>query len=71
MNKIIFSITPTSINHPAVDKLYSVIFSDESKILMYEETFYHHFEDYSSHHDLNSLIGRELDPSQPVFDEVI
>ena len=69
MNKTISSITPTPINHPAVGRLYSVIFSDGSKILMYEETFYHHFEDYDN--DINVLIGRELDPSKPVFDEVI
>ena len=71
MNKTITSITQTSIHHPAIGRLFSIVFSDGSKEFYYEETFYHQFDDYHTHHDINSLVGREIDSSKPVFDEFV
>jgi len=67
MKEIISQIIPTTIHHPAIGILYAVIFTSGKQKLLYEETFYHQFEDYTTP---DCLIGRELDFSKVFFDEI-
>jgi hypothetical protein len=67
MNKTISSITPTQHYHPAVGRLYSIIFSDSTTSLVYEETFFHQFENYHLIQYLD-LVGKELNTSEDFFD---
>jgi hypothetical protein len=67
MKEIISQIIPTTIHHPAIGILYSVFFESGNHKLLYEETFYHQFEDYTSPKE---LVGRELDFTRIFFDEV-
>jgi hypothetical protein len=66
MIEIISQITPTTIHHPAIGILYSVLFESGNKKLLYEETFFHQFEDYTNP---KSLIGKEIDFTKVFFDE--
>ena len=70
MKEIISQITPTSIHHPAIGVLYNVLFESGNKKLLYEETFFHQFEDYgNSFMSFKDLIGKEIDFSEVYFDE--
>ena len=67
MTKKITSITPNQNYHPAVGRAYEIVFSDSTTSLVYEETFYHQFKNYTPNQHLD-LIGKELDTSETFFD---
>ena len=69
MKEIISQITPTSIHHPAIGVLYNVLFESGNKKLLYEETFFHQFENYGDLLNFKDLIGKEIDFSKIFFDE--
>lgn len=70
MKEIISQITPTTIHHPALGILYSVLFESGNKKLLYEETFFHQFEkEYGEVLTSKNLIGREIDFTKVFFDE--
>jgi len=69
MIKTISSITPTQHYHPAVGRAYKIIFSDSTTSIVYEETFFHQFENYHLIQYL-SLVGKELNTSESFFDLV-
>lgn len=60
MIKTIQSLQPTNHIHPAIGRLYDVEFTDGTKRLVYEETFFDVPEYYKvMKHDV--LIGKEID----------
>jgi len=70
MNKTIISITPTQHYHPAVGRAYKIIFSDSTTSIVYEETFYHQFENHIPNQHLD-LVGKELNINENFFDLVV
>ena len=66
MIKTIQALTPTSHIHPAVGRLYNVVFTDSSSVFMYEESFFDFLkseESESEAHRRNwqNLVGRQVD----------
>jgi hypothetical protein len=70
MNKTIISITSTQHYHPAVGRAYNITFSDSTTSLVYEETFYHQFENHIPNQHLD-LVGKELNINENFFDLVV
>jgi len=60
MIKTIQSLKPTNHIHPAIGRLYNVLFTDSTKALIYEESFFDVPEYYESGND-KDLIGKKID----------
>ena len=70
MNKTISSIQPTSINHPAVGRLFKIQFTDNTIDHVYEETFLHQYKFFSP--DKYKLLeGMRVNVDEMYFNETI
>ena len=66
MQKIIAEVRPTKEVHPAVGRVFSIIFKDGTQEFLYEETFYHQIANYSG--DKSSfLVGKVLNTGSGYF----
>lgn len=70
MNKTILSIQPTSINHPAVGRLFKIQFTDNTTDHVYEETFLHQYKFFTPS-EYKLLEGMKVNVSKMYFNETI
>ena len=70
MIKTILSIIKTPNYHPAVGRLYKIIFTDNTEDLVYEETFFHQIDSWystSEQYGIDWLVGKNLNTSEGYY----
>jgi hypothetical protein len=60
MIKTILSLNPTQHIHPAVGRLFEIIFTDNTTGFTYEETFFDEVDGYIDNRSQGLLIGKQI-----------